>query len=384
MIYMTKKQQQWLKLSLTLMVWGIPGLIVAQEKRDEAALKGPQLTLLHQAPVGAIQNQGATGTCWCFATTSMIQSEIIRLGKDPVELSEMFTVRNIYSEKADTYVRFHGTCNFDQGGAQHDVMSSLKKYGMVPREVYPGLNYGSEIHNHSEIANVLTGMVSNVIRNRNGQLSPVWKKGFNQVLDAYFGEKPGSFTYQGKSYTPQSFLETCGINPDDYIEFSSFTHHPFYEKFVLEVPDNWAQKSMYNVPIDDLIEIIRNALTHEISISWAADITGLNFNEGLALIPEEGEDPKNPFAAEKTVSQEDRQYLFDHYQLTDDHAMHLMGIAQDQNGKIYFMEKNSWGPGGTYQGFSYLSESFLRMRTMSILVHKDAVPERIAKKIGLQ
>jgi bleomycin hydrolase len=345
---------------------------------------GFQMTLITQIPATSVKNQASTSTCWSFATTSMLESEVMRLGKGEVGLSEMFTVNNVYSEKASQYVKFHGTTNFAEGGAQHDVTNSIKKYGIVPRDIYPGLNYGETTHKHGELVTALTGIVQTIVRNPNGKISPVWMKGLNGVVDAYLGEKPLSFSYNGKLVTPLEFARDLGINPDDYIEFSSYTHHPFYEKFVLEVPDNWALQSMYNVPIDELIEIIDYSLTKGISISWGADISNLAFNDGIGRIMTDGADFKNPEAVEKQVSQEDRQYLFDSWQLTDDHGMHLTGIARDQFGNKFYLEKNSWGDGGKYKGYSYVSVPFLRMRTMSIMLHKDGVPPQIARKIGLK
>ncbi|MBT4398567.1 MAG: aminopeptidase [Bacteroidetes bacterium] len=358
--------------------------IQAQEATEKEDAKTPVFTTVNQVKTTSVKSQGSTGTCWCFATTSMLESELIRLGKGEIGLSEMFAVRTVYVDKAEQYVRFHGSCNFAQGGAQHDVLLAWSKYGAVPREAYPGLNYGSKTHNHGEIQAVLAGVTQSVIKNRNGKLSTVWKKGFSGILGAYFGDYPTNFTYEGKSYTPKSFAREMGINPDDYIELSSYTHHPFYEEFVLEVPDNWAQQSMYNVPIDELMEIVDYSLEQGISISWAADVSGLNFASGVALIPEKGEKASNLMANEKVITQKDRQYMYDGFQLTDDHAMHVIGTAKDQNGKKYYMEKNSWGPGGKHNGFSYMSESFMRMRTMSIMVHKDGVPSNIARKLGLK
>ncbi|MCX6225134.1 MAG: aminopeptidase, partial [Bacteroidia bacterium] len=257
-------------------------------------------------------------------------------------------------------------------------------YGIVPRDIYPGLNYGETAHKHGELVTALTGVVQTVVKNPNGKISPVWLKGVEGVLDAYLGEKPVSFSFNGKMFTPKEFAKDLGINPDDYVEFSSYTHHPFYQKFVLEVPDNWAQESMYNVPIDDLIEIIDYSLNKGISISWGADISNLGFTDGFGRIMSDGADFKNPEAGEKQISQNDRQYMFDSWQLTDDHAMHLTGIAQDQFGNKYYLEKNSWGEGGKFKGYSYLSVPFMRMRTMSIMLHKDGVPPQIANKIGLK
>ncbi len=379
-----KQLPKGLFMMLVLLSISSHGFVVGQDQKQTKEPVAPVFIMENEVETTSVKSQGSTGTCWCFATTSMLESELIRLGLDEVGISEMFTVRTIYGDKADQYVRFHGTCNFAQGGAQHDVLAAIEAYGIVPRSVYPGLNYGSESHNHGEIQNVLKGVVESVIKNRNGVLSPIWKKGFNGVLDAYFGTLPSHFEFQGKKYTPKSFAAELGLNSDDYVEFTSYTHHPFYEEFVLEVPDNWAQKSMYNVPIDELMDIVDFALEKGISISWAADISGLNFAQGVGLIPVKGENPKDVNCKEKEVTQKDRQYLFDHYQLTDDHAMHLVGIAIDQNGKKYYKEKNSWGAGGKYMGFSFMSESFMRMRTMSILVHKDGVPEAIARKVGLK
>ncbi|MFA6127821.1 MAG: C1 family peptidase [Bacteroidales bacterium] len=361
-----------------------PNGVSGQEKKPAESKPEFQMTILKQIPATSVKSQASTSTCWCFATTSMLESELMRLGKGEVGLSEMFTVNNVYAEKASQYVKFHGTCNFAEGGAQHDVMNSIKKSGIVPRDIYTGLNYGETTHRHGELVTALTGIVQTIIKNPNGKISPVWLKGLNGVLDAYLGEKPVSFSYNGKMVTPKEFAHELGINPDDYIEFSSYTHHPFYEKFVLEVPDNWAQQAMFNVPVDELMQIIDYSLNTGISISWGADISNLGFADGYGRIMIDGADFKNPEAAEKQVGQADRQYMFDSWQLTDDHAMHLTGIAQDQYGNKYYLEKNSWGEGGKYKGYSYLSVPFMRLRTMSIMLHKDGVPPQIAKKIGLK
>lgn len=361
-----------------------PSWVAGQEKKPAEVKPEFQMTILKQIPAISVKSQASTGTCWCFATTSMLESELMRLGKGEVGLSEMFTINNVYAEKASQYVKFHGTCNFADGGAQHDVMNSIKKFGIVPRDIYPGLNYGETSHKHGELNAVLSGIVQTVVKNPNGKISPVWMKGINGVLDAYLGEKPLSFSYNGKMMTPKEFAKELGINPDDYVEFSSYTHHPFYEKFVLEVPDNWAQQAMYNVPIDDLMEIIDYSLNKGISISWEADISDLGFKEGFGRIMADGSDVNNPQSPEKEITQVDRQYMFDSYQLTDDHAMHLTGIAQNQFGNKYYLEKNSWGEGGKFKGYSYLSVPFMRMRTMSIMLHKDGVPPQIANKIGLK
>ncbi len=361
-----------------------PVWVAGQEKKPADSKPEFQMTILKQIPATSVKSQASTSTCWCFATTSMLESELMRLGKGDVGLSEMFTVHNVYSGKASQYVKFHGTSNFAEGGAQHDVTNSIKKYGIVPRDIYQGLNYGETTHKHGELVTALTGIVQTVVKNPNGKISPVWLKGVNGVLDAYLGEKPISFSYNGKMVTPKEFAKELGINTDDYVEFSSYMHHPFYEKFVLEVPDNWAQQSMYNVPIDELMEIIDYSLNQGISISWGADISNLGYNDGFGRIMADGADFKNPESVEKQITQADRQYMFDSWQLTDDHGMHLTGIARDQFGNKYYLEKNSWGEGGKFKGYSYVSVPFMRMRTMSVMLHKDGVPPQIAKKIGLK
>lgn len=371
-------------LFLVLVLMMNPVGLTGQEKKSSESKPEFQMTNLKQIPATSVKSQASTSTCWCFATTSMLESEVMRLGKGEAALSEMFTVNNVYSDKASQYVKFHGTSNFAEGGAQHDVTNSIKKYGIVPRDLYPGLNYGETVHKHGELVTVLTGIVQTIIKNPNGKISPVWMKGINGVLDAYLGEKPISFSYNGKMVTPKEYAGELGINPDDYIEFSSFTHHPFYGEFVLEVPDNWAQQAMYNVPIDELMEIIDYSLNNGISISWGADISDLGFKEGFGRIMAEGGDAKNPEAPEKQITQADRQYMFDSWQLTDDHGMHLTGIARDQFGNKFYLQKNSWGETGKFKGYSYVSVPFMRMRTMSIMLHKDGVPPQIAKKIGLK
>lgn len=352
-----------------------------QSQNDKKEASKYEFTLIKQAKTTPVISQASTSTCWCFATTSMLESEIIRLGGTEVDLSEMYTVRNVYQDKAEKYVRLHGATSFPAGGAQHDVTSSIAKYGIVPQSVYDGIEYGEPAHKHGEVHSVLNGIVENLIKNRNGKLTPVWEEAFSGVLDVYLGENPESFEFNGKKYDPVSFANSLPINTKDYVEFTSYTHHPFYEQFELEVPDNWMHKTMHNLPIDEFMEVIKYALNKDITISWAADISGLNFNTGVATIPVAGADTKDPAHEEKSISQEDRQFVFDNYQLTDDHAMHLVGLAKDQNGKLYFIEKNSWGTGNPYKGFSYMSESFMRLRTMSIMVHKDGVPKEIMKKL---
>lgn len=328
----------------------------------------------------SVKSQARTSTCWCFGTISMLESELLRMGKGEFDLSEMFIVRNTYLHKAIDYLRLHGNNNFAEGGAQHDVLNMWEKYGVVPDEVYTGLKDGATAHNHGEMFKSLNGFVNLVKDSR--MKFPHWKHSFTQTTDAYLGKYPRKFKYNGNEYTPKSFAEELDINPDDYIEISSYTHHPFYEKFALEVPDNWAHNTMYNVPLDEFMEIMEYSIMNGYTISWAADMSGLNMAKGVGVVPVDEKAKFGP-GAEKEITQKMRQTNYDNWSLTDDHCMHICGIAKDQTGKKYYMEKNSWGITGEYEGYSYMSESFMRLRTMSIMVHKDAVPRDIGRKIGL-
>ncbi|MFP4448010.1 MAG: aminopeptidase C [Bacteroidales bacterium] len=371
---------------------------------------GYEFTTVEELPATSVKNQYRSGTCWSFSGISLLESEMIRMGKEAVDLSEMWIVRHAYSDKAEKYVRFHGHLNFAGGGAFHDVTNMIKEYGIVPESVYDGLEYGEDKHVHGEFDAILKGYVDEVMENKNKKLTPVWHDGFNKLLDTYMGEKPEKFTYEGKEYTPESFAsEYIGINPDDYIELSSYTHHPFYSKFILEVPDNWAYGEVYNVPVDELIEVIDHAIESGYTVAWASDVSekGFSWKNGVAIVPSEDvedmtgteqskwedlteeekekmmysfEEPVN----EKKITQEMRQEAFNNWQTTDDHGMHITGIAKDQNGTKYYKVKNSWSDKDhIYDGYLYASEAFVRYKTMDIMIHKDALPEEIADKLGL-
>lgn len=358
----------------------------------------------------SVKDQHRSGTCWSFSTLSFIESEMIRLGKKDIpDLSEMFVVRHCYSDKAIKTVRLHGHLNFAGGGAFHDVLYVIKNYGMVPEEVFNGLKIGEEKHVHYEMDQVLKDYVDGVIKNRNKKLSPVWHKGFEGILDAYLGEYPEKFNYAGKEYTPRKFAdEIIGINPDDYIELTSYTHHPFYSKFIIEVPDNWIWGEVYNLPIDELMKVCDHALKNGFSIAWGSDVSekGFSYSKGIAVMPDKTkEDLSDSEQArwedlsasekksllnnleapgkEKTITQEMRQEAFDNYQTTDDHGMHIIGLAKDQNGTKYYIVKNSWDAKNIYDGYFYASESFVKYKTMSILIHKDALPKEIKAKLKL-
>ncbi len=356
-----------------------------------------------------VENQYRSGTCWSFSSLSFMESEMIRTGKGNVNLSEMFVVNRCYTDKAEFYVRMHGHLNFGGGGAFHDIPYVMKKYGLVPEEAYKGLNYGTEKHVHGEIDNILKNYVDAIIKNKNKKLSPTWKKAFTSIIESYLGAYPESFTYKGKKYTPKTFADkVVGLNPDDYIELSSFTHHPYYSKFILEVPDNWLYDMVYNIKLDELERTMDFALKKGYTIAWGADVShkGFKYSKGVAVIPEadienmsgleqskwekmSSKDKENELykldkpGKEKKITKEIRQEAFDNYSTTDDHGMHIIGIAHDQKGTKYYIVKNSWGTNQKYNGYFYASKAFILMQTMDIMLHKDAIPEDIKKKLKL-
>jgi len=335
---------------------------------------------------------------------------VIRKGGPVLDLSEMWVVRHVYSEKAKRHVRMHGHFNFGGGGALNDPVDIMVKYGLVPENAYPGLNYGENNHVHGELDNVLGEYVEAVIENKNRKLTTAWHNGFNGILDAYLGEKSEKIEYEGKFYSPKEFTEKfVDLNPEDYVYLTSYTHHPFYEKFILEVPDNWSWKAFNNVKLDELEAIMDNAIDNGFSIGWASDVSekGFSWRNGVAIVPEtdveelagsekekweemtddERQDRMFSFdepVPEKTITQEMRQTGFDKYKTTDDHGMHIIGIAKDQNGKEYYKVKNSWNTDNKYKGYFYASKAFIRYKTMSIVVHKDALPKDIKKKLNIK
>ena len=365
-------------------------------------------TMINDLEATPVQSQGRTGTCWSFSALSFIESELMRMGKGKHELSEMWIARNAYHEKAINYVRMHGNFNFSAGGAFHDIPIIIKKYGIVPLEHYTGLNYGSNTHNHSELDKMLKAIVDIVVTApQRGVLTPVWIDAIDGILDAYLGEIPDEFEVDGKKYNGKSYAEELGLNIDDYVVLGSFTHHPFYEKFVLAVPDNWAFGQVYNLPLDELFDVAQSSLENGFSWAWAADVSekGFSFRDGLAIVPEDessirksGRDNQHFSDAgaqkigdafsmpvkEKNISQEMRQLAYDNYETTDDHGMHVTGMVKDQNGTKYFLVKNSWGKGNYCDGYFYASEAYFRYKTMNIMLHKDALPKNLKKKLNIK
>ncbi len=347
---------------------------------------GYQFTVEAEHGVTSVKNQYRSSTCWSFSTLSFLESELLRMGKGEYNLSEMYIVRNTYLAKAKRYVRMNGNLNFAGGGAFHDVTSVLDDHGLVPESAYPGLEYGTDKHIHGELDAVTKAVCEAVIKNPNGQLSDRWFDAFTGVVDAYLGEYPASFQHDGETYSPESFAASLGLEADNYVEFSSYTHHPFYESFMLEVPDNWDNKHVLNVPVDDLMTIINHALENGYTIAWAADVSedGFNHRNGVAVVPADG----NISAAmdgpvpQLEITQDMRQVAFDNFETTDDHGMHITGIARDQNGDKYYVVKNSWGDSNSCRGYLFASEAYVRYKTMDIMVHRGSVPKKIAKKLG--
>ncbi len=348
-----------------------------------------EFTMLYNVETTPVKHQGKTGSCWNFATQSFLETELIRMGKGSYDLSEMYLVRNTYPIKVEKYIRYHGLTSFGQGGQAHDVLIAMDKYGLVPEGVYPGKSSTEDLHNHLEMVAVLKGSMDAVI-NGKGKISDNWKYICGSVLDIYLGENPESFEYDGKEYTPKSFADELNINSDDYIELTSYLRYPFYEQSVLEVPDNWTNNEYYNLPIDDLIEVINNAIENSYSVVWDGDTSEKTFyrKKGYAVIPvdeenEEDDEELTESEKEKVITQKMREETFENFQTTDDHLMQITGIAEDQAGTIFYYTKNSWGTKYKYDGYWYMSESFVRLKTIAIMVHKNAVPEDIGTKLGI-
>jgi len=330
-----------------------------------------------------VKNQARTGTCWSFATASFLESELIRMGKKDVNLSEMFIVRNIYKDKANNYILRQGKANFSQGSLAHDLIRMADRHGLITESAYSGLLEGETRHDHSEMERGLKGFLDGVRKSK--LLSPKWKVAFDGILDAYIGAVPAQFDYMGKEMTPLTFAEDSGLNTEDYISITSFTHHPFYEEFILEIPDNYSNGSFYNVPLDEMMSIIDYAILAGYSISWDGDVSekGFSAKNGIAVLDQDlsREDLFTKPGKEVVVTQENRQENFESYSTTDDHLMHIVGIALDQNGTKYYITKNSWGEISDYKGYLYMSEAFLKMKTVSIMIHKDGLPKASSKKL---
>lgn len=377
-------------------------------KKDKKEPQGYQFTDVKVNKTTPVKDQNKSGTCWSFSGISFLEDELLRLTGKEYDLSEMWVVRHCYNDKADKYVRMEGKINFAQGGGTTDVGYVYDRYGMVPESAYRGLEYGEEKHDHYEMEPALRGIVD-AVNNKKGKKSTAWKKAFNGVLDAYLGKLPETFEYEGKTYTPQSFAKMLNLNMADYIPVTSYTHHPFYTTFPLEIADNWLWEDSYNVPLEEMKAIVDNALDNGYSIAWGADVSepGFKWTDGYAVLPKkkteadlsgtelarwvtlsdkERENENNDVSKpreEIVVTQDLRQEMFDNHETTDDHGMVIMGKAVDQNGTRYYKVKNSWDTNQKYGGFFYVSEPYFMGKTMSILVHRDAIPAEIAAKMNL-
>lgn len=341
-----------------------------------------------------VKNQASSGTCWSYSTNSFLESEMMRMGKEPIELSQIFSARCVLQDKGESYVRMHGAISWGEGGECHDVLNMYAKYGAVPQEVYTGLHYGTTKNKFAEMTALLKGMLDAVVANPNGKLTPSWRIAYTDALNSYLGPVPRSFVWDGKTYTPKSFaVERVGIHPEDYVEISSMLTEPFYKKMVLLVPDNWSFDRVWNVQMNDLTDIIDNALNKGFTVAWATDVSEKYFSwkNGVAYVPEKDYDdmddsekkymfdgPKD----ERIITPEMRQVAFDNYTTTDDHGMHIVGMAEDQNGKKYYIVKNSWGDKNDYKGYIYVTKAYVKYKTTSILLHKNGVPNRLRDRMG--
>lgn len=387
-------------------------LTAGAQTADTTSAEGYRFTDTKIIPTTAVKDQSRSGTCWCFSTLSFLESEILRAGGPAMHLSEMWIVRHSFMDKAEKYVRMHGSLNFAEGGASHDVTEGIKAHGIVPFEVYPGLNYGTEKPDFHELSVVLKAYLDAVVKtgDKSGKaLSTAWKRGFDAILDEYFGPLPETFTYEGKEYTPETFAAQLPIDLDNYIDISSFTHHPFYTQFIIEVPDNWMWGTVYNVPLDEMMQIIDHALEQGYTVSWGTDVSekGFSRTKAIGIVPEADTESMSGTEAERwgkltdrekeaalykfdkpgkerTITQQMRQTAFDNYETTDDHGMLIMGTATDQAGNRYYKVQNSWNVLPPYDGFWYFSRPFVAYKTTSIMVNKQALPKEIARKLGLK
>ncbi len=355
---------------------------------SKAGFQFTEVINLENTPV---RDQGSTGTCWSYSGNSFLESEMIRMGKTPVEISPIYTARQTYIEKAKNFVRLHGDQAQGEGGQVHDVLTIFKKYGAVPREAYTGLQPNQLRNNFGDMTPILQNMAETVAKSKKPANN--WVQAYTNVLDSYLGKAPENFTYQGKQYTPRTFADqVIGINPKDYVAISSFDAYPYYEPFVLLIPDNWSFESFQNVQINDLTDIVDYALSKGYTIAWATDVSEKSFSwrNGVAYVPEkpvemmnaaEQADMFNGPKAEPSITPAQRQEAFDNYSTTDDHGMHIVGLVKDQNGKEYYKIKNSWGESNDYKGYMYVTKEFVRYKTISLLLHKDGLSSAVKKKL---
>ncbi len=380
------------------------------QAQEENPNKKPVFTTIKELPITSVKNQNRSGTCWAYSTLSFFESEILKKTGKTYDLAEMFVCNKDYMERADVTVRMHGDCDFSQGGSAGDVLLIIKNHGIIPEEAMakPGTMIGDTLANFNEFFSVMTPYVKAIATSKSKTITPQWKSGLQGILDAYLGKTPETFTYEGITYTPQSFAQSLGLDWNDYVSITSYTHHPFYTSFAVEVQDNWRWDHSYNVPMDEMMRIIDNALENNYTVAWGGDVSDEGFTrQGLGVLyntktadglsgsdqakwlnmkPTERAhliDSLGITAPEIVPTQEQRQKDFDSWELTDDHGMHIYGLAKDQNGREYYMVKNSWGESGEYKGTWYMTKAFIAARTMDFLVNKNAIPKDIRKKLGI-
>jgi len=402
-----------MKKVLTLALVALMALSASAAKKKEATKNAnkPVFTTIKENPITSVKDQNRSGTCWDYSTLSFFEAEILKATGKTYDLDESFVANKTYMERAIQVVRFHGDCQFAQGGSAEDVLATMKAHGIIPQGImpFPGSLYGDSLNNFNEFFSILEPYVDAVAKNKAKKISNAWKNGLQGILDAYLGKCPEKFTYEGKEYTPKSFMASLGINLDDYVSITSYTHHPFYTGFAVEVQDNWRFPLSYNVPMDEMMQIIDNAVEQGYTVAWGGDVSEDGFTrKGLAYAIDtkktqqslQGSDMARwlKMTTEKkrniidslgcTVpeivpTQEMRQERFDNWELTDDHGMLIYGVAKDQNGKEYYMVKNSWGETGDYKGTWYMTKAFIAANTMDFLINKNAIPAEIRKKLGL-
>ena len=365
-------------------------------------------TTIKENKITSVKNQNRSSTCWAYSALGFLEAELLRLNKGDHDFSEMFVVYHTMLDRAVNYVRLHGDASFSPGGSFYDVLYCWRHYGIVPDKAMPaGVMYGDTLANHSDLDAAAKAYVDVIAKSTASKISPLWRRPLEAIYETYLGKLPQEFTYKGKKYTPRSFADSFGLNMDDYVSLTSYSHHPFYEAFAIEIQDNWRGAKSYNLPIDELMQVMRNAVNTGYTIAWGSDVSEEGFTRnGIAVMPDvkkgaelTGSDMAHWLGLSKadrraeltsrplpemTVTQQMRQEAYDNWETTDDHGMLIYGLAKDQNGKQYFMVKNSWGLAGKYKGFWYASEAFVAYKTMNIVVHKNAIPKEILKKLNLK